>query len=119
MQLALQYAFKYVRSDFDGANYSGYTDLVGIDLRRGIRGRWDVGVNTSIYHSYNSKVVDYGLGADVGYNLATNIWLTLGYNVFGFHDQDFTQARYTAQGPYLRFSIKADQQTLKSIAGQR
>jgi hypothetical protein len=48
-----------------------------------------------------------------------NLWLTLGYNVAGFHDADFTAARYTAQGPYLRISIKADQQTLKDIAGQR
>ena len=119
MQMSLQYAFKYVRSEFDGDGYTGYTDLVGIDLRRGMRGRWDVGINTSIYHSYKSKVIDYGFGIDVGYNLRENMWLTLGYNVVGFHDSDFAQARYTAQGPYLRFSIKADQRTLKDIAGQR
>ena len=40
-------------------------------------------------------------------------------NFVGFHDEDFAQARYTAQGPFLRFSIKADQRTLKDIAGQR
>ncbi|MCH8060148.1 MAG: hypothetical protein IIA11_06785, partial [Proteobacteria bacterium] len=119
MQMSLQYAFKYVRSEFDGVGYTGYTDLVGIDLRRGMRGRWDAGINTSIYHAYQSKVIDYGFGIDVGYNLRENMWLTLGYNVVGFHDSDFAQARYTAQGPYLRFSIKADQRTLKDIAGQR
>ncbi len=118
-QMSLQYAFKYVRSQFGANAYEGYTDLIGFDLRRGLRGRWDVGMNTSIYHSYQSKVVDYGAGLDVGFNLATNIWLTLGYNIVGFYDEDFTQARYTAQGPYLRFSIKADQRTLKDIAGQR
>ena len=118
-QLSLQYAFKYVRSEFDGDGYTGYTDLIGIDLRRGMRGRWDVGVNTSAYHSYNSNVIDYGFGADVGYNLRDNMWLTLGYNIAGFDDNDFSQARYTAQGPYLRFSIKADQHTLKQIAGRR
>ena len=118
-QMSLQYAFKYVRSEFGTSSFNGYTDLIGFDLRRGLRGRWDVGVNTSIYHSYQSKVIDFGAGLDVGFNLATNMWLTLGYNFIGFHDEDFSQARYTAQGPYLRFSIKADQQTLKDIAGQR
>ncbi len=118
-QMSLQYAFKYVRSEFGTNSFNGYTDLIGFDMRRGLRGRWDVGVNTSIYHSYQSKVIDYGAGLDVGFNLATNMWLTLGYNFIGFHDEDFSQARYTAQGPYLRFSIKADQQTLKDIAGQR
>jgi len=117
-QLSLQYAFKYVDSDFDGDSFSGYTDLIGFDLRRGIRGKWDMGVNTSIYHSYNSDVIDYGFGVDVGYNLRDNMWLTLGYNLTGFDDSDFSQARYTAHGPYLRFSIKADQHTLKRIAGR-
>jgi hypothetical protein len=117
-QMSLQYAFKYVRSEFGSNSFNGYTDLIGFDLRRGLRGRWDIGANTSIYHSYQSKVIDYGAGLDVGFNLATNIWLTLGYNFVGFHDEDFSQARYTAQGPYLRFSIKADQRTLKDIAGR-
>ena len=47
------------------------------------------------------------------------MWLTLGYNFLGFDDEDFAQARYTAAGPYLRLSIKADQRSLKEIAGQR
>ena len=45
--------------------------------------------------------------------------LTMGYNVLGFGDKDFERARYTAAGPFLRFSIKADQRFLKTIAGQR
>ncbi len=106
-------------SEFDGDGYSGFTDVIGFDLRRGMRQRWDAGVNTSIYHSYTSKVIDYGFGVDVGYNVRDNMWLTLGYNIAGFHDSDFDQARYTAQGPYLRFSIKADQKTLKDITGRR
>ena len=116
--MSLQYAFKYVRSDFDGDGYTGYTDLIGVDLRRGVRGKWDVGVSTSIYHSYKSDVIDYGFGVDVGYNLFDNMWLTLGYNVEGFHDSDFSAPRYTAEGPYLQISIKTDQHALRRIAGQ-
>ncbi len=117
-QLALQYAFKYVRSEFGIQDFTGYTDLIGIDFRKGFREKWEAGINTSTYHSYQSKVIDYGVGLDVGYNVRESLWLTLGYNVAGFHDNDFSSARYTAQGPYLRISIKADQQTLKDIAGQ-
>jgi hypothetical protein len=117
-QMSLQYAFKYVRSEFDSIAYTGYTDLVGLDIRRGMRGRFDIGLNTSIYRSWESDVVDYGFGVDIGYNFASNIWITLGYNVAGFHDEDFAEARYTAQGPFLRFSVKADQHSLKRIAGR-
>lgn len=118
-QLSLQYAFKYVKSDFDGDSYSGYTDLIGVDMRHGFKERWDAGLNTSVYHSYQSGVIDYGLGLDIGYNVGTNMWLTLGYNFQGFDDDDFAAARYTASGPYLRFTIKADQHLLKRIAGRR
>lgn len=117
-EVSMQYAFKYVRSHFDSINVTGYSDLAGVDLRHGIRGRWDVGANLSVYNARKSGVTDYGVGLDLGYNVATNIWITLGYNFEGFYDRDFADARYTAQGPYLRFAIKADQQTLKSIAGR-
>jgi len=118
-QLSLQYAFKYVRNTFDGSQFGGYTDLIGVDFRRGFSTRWDAGIHTSIYHSYESKVVDYGVGVDLGFNMLDNLWLTLGYNLSGFQDSDFASARYTAQGPFLRISIKADQQSLRNIAGQR
>ncbi len=118
-QLSLQYAFKYVRSEFGIQDFTGYTDLIGIDFRKGFREKWEAAINTSTYHSWQSKVIDYGIGLDVGYNVRDNLWLTLGYNVAGFHDSDFSAARYTAQGPYFRISIKADQQTLRDIAGQR
>jgi uncharacterized repeat protein (TIGR01451 family) len=117
-QVSLQYAFKYVRSEFDSLAYTGYTDLIGFDLRRGMRRHLDVGINTSLYHSWRSNVVDYGIGVDVGYNFASKLWITLGYNIAGFHDGDFAEARYTAQGPFLRFALKADQQALKRIAGR-
>jgi hypothetical protein len=119
LQMSLQYAFKYVGADFDGAGFTGYTDLIGVDWRRGFNQRWDMGVNTSIYHSYNSKVIDYGFGLDVGYNFASNMWVTLGYNLAGFDDSDFAEARYTAQGPFLRITVKADQHALKRVAGRK
>ncbi len=117
-QLSLQYAFKYVQSEFDSDRYSGFTDLIGIDYRHGFKNRWDAGVNTSIYRSHRSRISDFGIGLDVGYNIRSSMWLTLGYNFLGFDDKDFRDARYTAAGPFLRFSLKADQALLKAIAGR-
>ena len=117
-QLSLQYAFKYVRTMFDTREYSGYTDLVGVDFRRGFKSKWDWGTHASVYHSYESDVVDYGFGLDVGYMLRDNLWVTVGYNLAGFHDSDFSRAGYTAEGPYLKVAFKADQHMLKRIANR-
>ncbi len=117
-ELSLQYAAKYVRSEFDGIAYSGYTDLMGADYRQSFRPRWDFGLHASVLHSWESDVVDFGLGADIGFNPRDNVWLSFGYNVLGFRDPDFDNARYTASGPYFNITIKADQHTLKEIAGR-
>lgn len=57
----------------------------------------------------------------VGYNITQNAWLSLGYNLLGFEDKDFSQANYTAQGPFVRFRFKIDQSSvrnaIKSIDG--
>lgn len=111
-QLGLQYGVKFVRSDIDGRGYNGFTDLVGVDFRRDLAERWDLGLQASLLHSWNSDVIDYSVGADVGYAFARNVWLSLGYNFAGFDDEDFSEARYTARGPYIRFRIKADQDNL-------
>lgn len=47
------------------------------------------------------------------------MWLTLGYNFAGFDDKDFAQARYTAAGPFFRFTFNANPKLLKQIAGRR
>ena len=98
-QISLQYAFKYVKSNFNGLEFSGYTDLIGADMHWALSPKWDVGGHMSVYQSYESDVTDYGLGLSLGYNLRDNMWLVLGFNAFGIDDSDFAAARYTAQGP--------------------
>ncbi|NND65935.1 MAG: hypothetical protein HKM24_08210, partial [Gammaproteobacteria bacterium] len=114
-QLGLHYGAKYVRTNVTDMTFTGFTDIIGVDYRRDLGKRWDVGGHFDLLHSWNSDVFDYGFGLDVGFNVATNMWFSLGYNFSGFDDDDFSQSRYTAQGPYLRFRIKADQQNLSEL----
>jgi hypothetical protein len=44
------------------------------------------------------------------------MWLSVGYNFKGFYDQDFTAAHYTAQGVFIRFRFKFDQDTVREMA---
>jgi hypothetical protein len=116
LQMSFYYGLKYVRDNYNGSTYSGYTDLISFETRYNINKRWDVGVHGSILHSWNSDTFEYSAGADIGYSPMTNTWVSLGYNVVGFEDEDFSAANYTAQGAYMRFRTKFDQQSVRDAA---
>ena len=105
-QLSLQYGAKYALESIDGLDYSGYTDLFGLEGRYDLTKRWDVGLRGSLLHSWNSRQLNFSTGASVGYNVAKNAWFSIGYNVTGFTDKDFSVEDYTARGPFVRFRFK-------------
>jgi uncharacterized repeat protein (TIGR01451 family) len=115
LQLGLQYGVRYVSSTFEGEKYAGVSDIAGFDLRRQLTRRFDLGVHAALLHSWESDVMDHSTGVDVGITLMKNMWISLGYNFEGFRDDDFSGSRHTAQGPYLKIRIKADQDTFKDL----
>jgi hypothetical protein len=115
LQIGLQYGAKYVLDTFDDEAYTGFTDLMGIEARFDITRHWDVGLHGSLLHSWNSCQMDYSTGVSVGYAVVKNAWLSVGYNITGFEDQDFSAAGYTAKGPFMQFRLKFDQQTVRDM----
>jgi opacity protein-like surface antigen len=116
LQLSLHYGAKYVQETIDGSDYSGFTDLVGIEGRYDITKDWDIGLQSSILHSWSSGQLDYCEGISIGYNVVQNAWISLGYNLTGFEDKDFSQAEFTARGPFVRFRFKFDQNSVRDAA---
>jgi uncharacterized repeat protein (TIGR01451 family) len=116
LQLGVQYGVRYVSSTFEGEKYAGISDIAGADLRRQLTRRFDLGVHAAVLHSWESDVLDYSSGFDVGATLAKNVWVSVGYNFAGFRDDDFSASRHTAQGPYVKIRIKADQDTFKDLS---
>ncbi|MEQ1661546.1 MAG: hypothetical protein ABL877_02495 [Thiobacillus sp.] len=112
-QLAMQFGAKYVLDTIDSTQYSGFTSLVGAEIRRDIGQDWDIGAHASILNSWNSQVRQTALGVSLGHSLLENMWVSVGYNFAGFNDADFAGADTHAQGPYLSVRMKIDQDTLK------
>jgi uncharacterized repeat protein (TIGR01451 family) len=112
-QISLQYGAKYVRDTIDSRDYTGYTDLSGLETRYNITRRWDVGLHGGVLHSWNADIYDYTAGASVGCTLMTNAWASLGYNFIGFADRDFSIVNFTAKGPFIKLRIKMDQKSAK------
>ncbi len=115
-QLGIQLGARHVRSTFVGERYSGLSTLYGLDMRRDLTHRFDVGLHGTMLSSLKSNVSDRSLGFDIGITVARNMWVSIGYNFQGFEDEDFEAARYTAQGPFIKFRIKADQDTFKDLS---
>ena len=111
-QISLQYGSKYVMDRIDDMDFSGYTDLIGLEVRRDLGHRWDVGISAGMLHSWEADTRDYQLGASIGYRIMDNAWLSVGYNRLGFKDGNFSGAEYRAQGAYINLRMKVDQDTL-------
>ncbi|NNF07750.1 MAG: hypothetical protein HKN21_13385, partial [Candidatus Eisenbacteria bacterium] len=116
-QVSAQYGSKYARYELVGQDLSGYTDLLGAELRHDLSDIFDIGLRGQSLHGYKSGTMDYSAGVSLGMNVLENSWVSLGYNLLGFHDEDFSRASYTAQGPFLTFRLKFDQATVRSLVG--
>jgi hypothetical protein len=78
--------------------------------------RWDVGFVSSALFGDSTASRQYGVGLEVGYLLATNLWVSAGYNFSGYRDADLAGADYTTKGPYVRLRYKFDEALLESVA---
>lgn len=116
-QLGVQLGVRHVRTTFDGDRYKGVSTLYGLDLRRDLNHRFDVGVHGTMLSSLSSNVSEQSIGIDLGVTVAPNVWVSIGYNFQGFEDDDFEAARYASHGPFVKFRMKADQETFKGLIG--
>jgi hypothetical protein len=113
LQMSLFYGAKYVQESINDSDYDGYTDLLGIEERYDINKKWDMGLRFSLLHTWNSSQLFAQAGLSLGYNIMENGWVSVGYNVAGFRDEDFSRSEFTAQGPFIRFRFKFDQNSVR------
>ena len=110
-QVSLQYGAKFVRESLEGHVASGFTDLIGFEARHDLNEKWDIGLHAGMLHSWSTSTRSSQLGLSVGYRMATNTWVTVGYNHLGFDDKDFAGAEYRARGLFVNMRVKFDQDT--------
>ena len=114
-QLATHLGIKYTLDNIDGEEYQGFTNLLGFQYIYDLHERIDLSLHGDILYSSNSDNYRYSLGPSAGFNVYKNLWLSVGYNIDGFEDEDFSQSEYTASGPYLKMRFKFDKNTLSGL----
>ncbi len=111
LQVSGRYGWRWAVETIDGATYRGWTDVAGLEGRWFFARRWDLGLQGAARNSWHGGVHDLSVGASVGLKLLEDLWLSAGYNLRGFRDRDFDAAGWTAQGPYLRFRFRFNQES--------
>ncbi len=114
-QASFYHGIKYVEADFDGARASGFTHLAGAEVRHDITRKVDVGVHGFWTSGEASKTSEWAFGPNIGFTPKKNVWVSVGWNVQGFEDDDFEAARYTRSGPYIKLRAKFDQDSIRDL----
>ena len=84
-----------------------------------INERWDAGMQIGTMWTHQTNDVRYLLGAEVGYSPMANLWVSLGYNFAGYHDDDIANSDDNQQGAYLRLRFKFDEDLFKRNNSQK
>jgi hypothetical protein len=114
-EFGTQLGARYTKSTIEGERFSGWSKLLGLDGRRELTRVLDLGGHLTWLDSAAGGTTQRSAGFDFGISAARNVWISIGYNFEGFRDDRFDAARYTAQGPYVKFRMKLDQDSFKDL----
>jgi len=114
-ELALFWGARYASDRIAADDIKGFSNLLGADLRFDLSKTLDVSLTASIRESAGARAIGYAIGPSLGVKPFDNGWISLGWNLVGFHDRDFEASRYTRAGPYVTARIKFDQLSLHNL----
>ncbi len=114
-----RYAAKLALEDWSGASYINSAHLIATRVSHDITKRWSVGVNTSTLFSGEGTGIQYGFGPEVGYLVGDNLLVSVGYNITGFYDQDFSECSYTQKGFWLGMRLQFDEHIFDGFGKSR
>jgi uncharacterized repeat protein (TIGR01451 family) len=109
LTLSLRYAPKIVFEDdkLDHGTYDAH--LVAVRAMYDLTKRWSVGLNGSAMFSGNEGGLQYALGPEIGFRAHDHVWISVGYNFTGFHDDDLSGDNYTDHGVFIGMKVFFDE----------
>jgi hypothetical protein len=114
-EASLFWGSRFVADRFGADDIKGWSNMVGADLRFDLSDTLDIGFAGTVRHALGARAISYSGGPSIGFSPVENSWLTVGWNVTGFEDRDFEEARYTRAGPYVTMRFKFDQLSLQAL----
>lgn len=104
LTIATRLGLKYAINAANGVRSSGWNWLLGGRVTRDLGNKWDMGVQA--FANCGFGTCSHALGAELGYLVQRNLWVSGGYNLVGFNAPDLAGGAYTQRGAYLRLRFK-------------
>lgn len=114
-EVSLFWGSRYVADRFDGDDLTGWSNVVGADIKFDLSPKIDLGVSGTVRESAAGAAISYSGGPALGVTPFHNGYISIGYNVVGYSDRDYEDARYTRSGPYVTLRFKIDQNSLSGL----
>jgi uncharacterized repeat protein (TIGR01451 family) len=114
-EISVFWGSRYVSETFGDQDVGGWSNVVGADFRFDLSDTIDFGIAGTVRAGLGGDGAAWSAGPSLGFTPFENGWVSIGWNVAGFRDRDFEEARYTRSGPYVTMRFKFDQLTLQSL----
>ena len=106
---------RYNFDRFGVDDVKGWSNLIGGDVRFNLSDHVDVGASGTARIGTGGDTVAWAGGPTLTLAPMKNANITFGYNIAGFHDRDFEDARYSRAGAYVTFKLKFDQTSFQGL----
>jgi hypothetical protein len=103
-----RYAAKWSRADDGWLRSTYWAHLLQARYTQDIDKDWDFGIQAGLLYG-KGGALQKTLGAEVGYQVMKDLWVSAGYNFVGLKDRDLTANEYTSKGAYIRLRFKFDE----------
>ncbi|MCX7283472.1 MAG: hypothetical protein NTX28_05400 [Novosphingobium sp.] len=111
-ELGLFAAVRHTFDAYEGFDLAGTSLIGGVDARIGIGKSVEIGSIATVRHNLSDSTTSFAIGPQIGVSLVKDTMITIGYNITGYRDPDFTSARQTAKGVFVAMRMKFDSNSL-------
>ena len=109
---SLAWAGKHVSQGDDNSSAVSYAQWVHGRVTKDLGTVWDAGLTASALLGLGASSRE-GLGVELGRRMHDGVWLSAGWNYFGYRDPDLPGEEYTQRGAFLRIRARLDDDLLR------
>jgi len=114
-EVSVFWGTRYTFDAYNGDDLKGWSNTIGTDVRFDLSKMVSVGGSGTVRENPGGRSFNFAAGPVIDLSIMKNSNISIGYNVSGYRDLDYQDARYTHSGPYITIRLKFDQTTLQGL----